>query len=80
MIIFQHAAVHIDHKHLFKSIQKQRKLLCFTQSTYSTFTQPVHFQQTDLQYAQPNLEILCCSQFTLTWHCFRFLLKSMIEF
>ena len=43
MLIFHPAAVYIDNKRLFKSIQKQKKLQRSAQSTHSTFTQPVHF-------------------------------------
>ena len=52
MVIFHHAAVYIDHKRLFKSIQKQRKFERSAQSTHSTLTQPVHCPQTDLRHPQ----------------------------
>ena len=35
-----------------------------TQSTHSTFTQPVHFPQTDLWHPQKNFAVLFCSQFS----------------
>ena len=59
MVIFYHAAVYIDHKLLFKSIQKLRKVQRSIQSTHSTFTQPVglHFSQTDLRHSQHNFAV-----------------------
>ena len=80
MVVFHHAAVYIDHKRLFKSIQKQTNLQCSAQSTHSTFTQPVHFSKTDLRHLQQNFAVLFCSHFTLTWRCYCFLLPSTIEF
>ena len=55
MVIFHHAAVCIHHKRLFKIIQKQRKLQRSTQ-VHTTFTQPVHFPETDLRHPQHNLQ------------------------
>ena len=81
MVIFHHAAVYIDNKRLFKSIQKQRKLQRSGQSTHSTFTQPVHFTQTNLRQPEKNFAILFCSQITLNCSsigfvfCFRQLSK-----
>ena len=46
----------------------------------SIFTQPVHFPQTDPQHLQQNFADLFCSEFTLTWHCFHFLLRQPSNF
>ena len=66
MVIFHYAAVYEYHKRLFKSMQKPKKIQRSTQSTHSTFTQPVHFPQTDLRHPQKNFAVLFCLQFTLT--------------
>ena len=73
MVIFHHTAVYINK-------QKQRKLQCSTQSTHTTFTQPVPFPQTDLRHPQKNFAVLFSLQFTLTCLCFRFLFPFTIEF
>ena len=79
MVIFYYAAVYKYHKRLFKNIQKRKKMQRSTQFTHSTFTQ-LHFPQTDLRHPQKNFAVLFCSQFTLTWLCFWFLVPSTTEF
>ena len=79
MVIFHHAAVYIHHKRLFKIILKIKKIAALY-AVHTTFTQPVHFPQTDLRPLQQNFAVLFCSQFTLAWLCFRLLLPSTIEF
>ena len=78
MVIFYHTSGYKETTSGYLKAYKNKEISSTQHKAHnSIFTQPVHFPQTDLQQ---NFTDLFCSQFTLTWHCFRFLLLSTIEF